>query len=101
MIHLDPNLLEEFRRCLKCQFCDKPAMCVPHHYHGRGMGGGSQLDVRENLIALCPQCHDDAHWSRIDRADILAKIAAREKITPEVCQERIWKLLAKPKPRYS
>lgn len=98
MIVIDDDLLDEFRNKLRCEFCGARTLgCEPHHVHARGMGGGSRLDVRENLIGLCRDCHDKAHLCKIDRADILAKIAAREKKTPQQCQEVIWNLLSKKK----
>lgn len=97
MIVIDDDLLDELRRKQRCEFCGLRARCQPHHYHARGMGGGSRLDIRENLIALCPECHGKAHGLKITRADIMEAIARREKKTPRQCQEVIWDMLAKKK----
>lgn len=103
MIVKDEVLLASFRRKRRCEFCgaDLRHKAEPHHYHAKGMGGGSRLDIPENLIALggaldC-NCHGKAHDCKIDRADILAKIAARLGKTPEEVQKVIWETLAERK----
>ena len=47
------------------------------------MGGGSQLDIPENLLSLCYVCHDKAHRGVIPRFPLLCVIANREGKTPD------------------
>lgn len=70
-----------FRTQTKCSWCGHgtPRGCDPHHYFFRkGMGGWGRLDHPYNLVALCRQCHTDAHFGHITRHDFLAIVAARE-----------------------
>tara|TARA_R100000734_G_C3318950_1_gene113877 strand:- start:5066 stop:5350 length:285 start_codon:yes stop_codon:yes gene_type:complete len=39
-----------------CEVCDSTAVDV-HHINPRGMGGSSEKDTPENLMALCRECH--------------------------------------------
>ena len=39
-----------------CEVCDKTAVDI-HHIEPRGMGGSSERDTPENLMALCRECH--------------------------------------------
>ena len=39
-----------------CEVCDKTAVDI-HHIEPRGMGGSSERDTQENLMALCRECH--------------------------------------------
>jgi hypothetical protein len=41
-----------------CECCQRRRAVDVHHIDARGMGGGSdELDVIENLMALCRLCH--------------------------------------------
>lgn len=96
MIVKDDALLDEFRKRGRCEICHEwRHRLFPHHFHGRGMGGGSQMDVRENLLALCWKCHEDCHWARVERKEQLRLIARREKMTPEQVMDRIYELLGR------
>jgi hypothetical protein len=55
----NPRVLEEFRRTERCELCGRPinGQADPHHISKRGMGGGSALDARWNLLGLCRECH--------------------------------------------
>lgn len=46
-----------------CEVCGKRAVDV-HHIESRGMGGSKTKDHIENLIALCRECHEKAHFQR-------------------------------------
>jgi hypothetical protein len=39
-----------------CEMCGLRAVDI-HHIDARGMGGGKNKDVIENLMALCRPCH--------------------------------------------
>lgn len=43
---------------IPCENCGKQAVDI-HHIKARGMGGSKQMDVIENLQALCRKCHLD------------------------------------------
>jgi hypothetical protein len=61
-----------------CEWCRRPGFCVGHHLWRKGMGGGAWLDLRINLVSLCPECHDEADAYKITRSDLLAIVAQRE-----------------------
>ncbi len=97
MIVIDEKLLEEFRATIICEWCGRHILSAahPHHIYARGMGGGSRLDVRENLIALCFQCHGDVHAGLIARDDLWGKVAARENCLQGTIKRKIARLLRK------
>jgi 5-methylcytosine-specific restriction endonuclease McrA len=43
---------------IPCEMCGSSAVDI-HHIKARGMGGSKKLDVIENLMALCRECHVD------------------------------------------
>ncbi len=95
---IDEGLLDEFRSAGRCEFCGKHFQSRhPHHLWARGMGGGSRLDVRINIIALCPPCHNATHAGIIMRPDLLAVVAAREGLLQSQIEEEIWRLRRTPK----
>ena len=70
----------------------------------RGQGGGSRMDVPENLIGLCRgwhqgrwvSCHMDAQERRIPDADLWAIIARRQGSTQDRIREYLWWLWRQP-----
>jgi len=52
-----------------CEVCTKPAVDI-HHIDSRGMGGSKSKDYIENLIALCRNCHNDAHANKITKDEL-------------------------------
>ncbi len=102
MIEINNALLREFRAGNRCEWCGRTvAELDPHHYwQKRGVGGGSRLDIRINLIGLCRgfvcgrfvSCHDDAEAGIISREDLLDKVAAREGTTPAAIRDEIQRL---------
>lgn len=90
---IDEPLLDAFRSKRRCELClEKISGAEPHHVYGKGMGGARRFDVRINLIALCTECHHAFHYGRIERAEMLEVVAAREKTTPQAIEEAIWQL---------
>lgn len=63
---VDPRALEEAHRPY-CEVCGRPGPTQSHHIIPKAAGGP---DIPENLIALCPACHRDAHTERITRNDL-------------------------------
>lgn len=58
---IDPELVASIR----VESCAWPGCKCPHsqvhHIYPRGMGGGSHLDIPENLLPLCLKHHDHVH----------------------------------------
>lgn len=73
------SLLDEYRRKKRCEWCGTPSndRAHPHHYKCRGLGGGHQLDLCINIVALCPTCHAKAHGGQIARHKIGLILAVR------------------------
>lgn len=74
---IDDCLLAEFRAKGRCEYCGKKRPTDPHHLWCRGMGGGGRLDIKENLIALCRECHTDVHNGVIHRSELVEMVAKR------------------------
>jgi 5-methylcytosine-specific restriction endonuclease McrA len=58
-----------------CERCGRLANIEPHHVFTVGSGG---MDIAENLIQLCTECHIAAHSGGIARDELLDIIATRE-----------------------
>lgn len=50
---------------IPCELCGKQAADI-HHIYGRGKG----KDVIENLMAVCRDCHTDAHNEKISKSEM-------------------------------
>lgn len=89
---VDDPLRRKYSGRGRCQFCgqwSEARHC--HHIFARGPSSCRQLDVPENLIALCPQCHAEVHAANILREDLLAVVAARLGTQQHLIEEKIWK----------
>lgn len=93
----DAALRKAFATPGRCQWCGKNCQRREgHHLWTKGMGGGSVLDLRINLIALgssltleCP-CHTKIHSEgKIHWEMLLQVVASREKTTPARIEEVI------------
>src|SRR5437868_14662554 len=104
MLVKDEGVLEEFRSRKRCDWCgggpsfDLPL--VPHHIRCRGHGGGSRLDIRENLLTVCWRCHA---WiqEHIPADAQFAVVAAREGTTVQKIRNKINRLLRTRPPEYT
>tara|TARA_R110002124_G_scaffold283449_2_gene459473 strand:- start:3106 stop:3351 length:246 start_codon:yes stop_codon:yes gene_type:complete len=47
-----------------CEICSRPAVDI-HHIESKGMGGSKTKDYIENLIAVCRECHNKCHASKV------------------------------------
>jgi hypothetical protein len=96
---VNESLLSEFRTAPRCEICGRRVYPLqPDHYRCRGMGGGSRLDIRINIAALCPPCHTEYQEApRWKRRKVLEVIAKREKTTPEDIEAVVNFILRLPK----
>lgn len=83
---VDESALKECRgwHCEVCGYGDRWA--VPHHIFSRGAG---RVDIRWNLIAVCPVCHWDIHNGDIPQSELLRIVALRDGTTPEAIREEV------------
>ena len=97
---VNDDLLAEFRCRPACEVCGRStaAGADPHHLLARGMGGGNQMDVRENLIALCRTCHTAAHAGNIKRGNLVRLVAKREGLLPDELMDRLHELQRRTTP---
>ena len=92
------DVLDLFREKQQCELCNsRVGQCEPHHYYPKGMGGGHQMDVEFNLVALCRTCHQRCEDGVIPRRLVLLHIANRHGTTPEAIQESLWLIDRLPK----
>jgi hypothetical protein len=96
---IDPDLLARCRAPGRCEWCGIfQTVREPHHLICRS--AGRRLDIPINLIALgsgLHPCHTAIHAGNIDKAAVLAVVAARERTTPEDIQAVVWSILRVPK----
>lgn len=93
----DETMLDRFRFARRCEWCRKTFLggLDPHHLFSRGCG---RIDVAVNLASLCRKCHTDHHYgNEPTRADLLAVVAAREKVQQFQIEEEIWRIRRLPK----
>lgn len=92
MIIKDEDALDQFRGSGICELCGKRCRNTePHHVVAKGMGGGSRLDIRLNLVRCgstpnfeC-ECHGQVD-TKEGKERCLRIIAEREGTTPEVIE---------------
>ncbi len=102
MIILNPALMREFSAKQICEYCGRYARRMEcHHMMGRGFGGGTRMDVRWNLIALCnfmdSDCHGRAQRYQIPVEEIRQIIADREGTTSETVEDFLFWLARQPR----
>lgn len=76
----DSKLWKALSRLPYCEHCGR-RVGVSHNHHIRSRGAGGP-DSRENCLALCPACHDDAHRGKISREKLLAIASAPFRFIP-------------------
>ena len=92
MIVINEPLLQEFREKTVCEWCRKTyrSGLDPHHIFSRGAG---RVDIRENLLALCRECHLFANAGGEPTKDQLLEVAAkREKMTPDKIVSKVYRM---------
>jgi hypothetical protein len=64
--------------------------CQAAHVYAKGMGGGFQADIRENVCPLCVYCHASHHnGGDPSKEKLLDHIAKREKKTVDEIRAKI------------
>lgn len=95
---IDPAALAT-PRSVTCEwcglYCRKPT--ERHHIVSRGMGGGSRLDIRENLIDLggafdC-DCHGRAQAGKISKDSLFNTVAMAIDSTLAKVKSKVYRLL--------
>jgi len=97
---IDDDARSEFNGPGLCTFCRKwaEARDCHHAFVKCGMGGGSQLDVPENLAALHRvPCHFLAENDRHVNERIQQRIAERHGLTTGAIWDALWAILNLPK----
>jgi hypothetical protein len=99
MTIIDEELLDQFRRKTRCEYCKQHSRsgCDPHHYKAKGMGGGKRLDHPWNMIALCRACHSAVHDGNIPRCSLLLIIATREGAAQDAIEMELNRLIRLPR----
>lgn len=49
---------------LLCEWCFSATLADVHHIEPKGIGGRADADTEDNLIGLCMEHHDAAHYLR-------------------------------------
>lgn len=95
---INPELLKT-PRSVVCEYCGlycrRPT--ERHHIIGRRMGGGSRLDIPENLIDLgspwdC-NCHERAGCGKITKAELWRIVARRMGTQAGLVRAKVMRLL--------
>lgn len=81
------KLLDEFRSLPRCELCGYCAFPLDPH-HVRSVGSG-RIEIRSNLMGVCRRCHAGIHAGKPSRAELLAFVAKREKMTVEAVLEAV------------
>ena len=85
---VDEALLLQGRLAWSCEWCIKWRHCDSAHVFARGRGDVFRLDIQENLVALCRECHTRSHaGGRPTRDDLLLIVAWREKMFVDDLEE--------------
>lgn len=88
----DEALLASCRRVDVCPICKRRRRLFPCHLRGRGAGGGLRLDVEENVLAACHECHMSQHNG--SKGAMYEAKAAELRITVPELRERLDRLTA-------
>jgi 5-methylcytosine-specific restriction endonuclease McrA len=90
---VDKKLLRKVSERVICENCGRPGPTDPHHLFTRGSG---RVDVSENLLALCRECHNGFHsCGKPSRNELLAISAKKHKTTPEKIMAKVYRLRRK------
>lgn len=101
MTNTDEALLDQFRGPGLCESCALPCLQrEASHILTKGMGGGSRLDHRLNVLSQCRRCHQGWHdcGVREKRDLMLQAVIGREELnmTPEELLTELYRLQREP-----
>lgn len=99
MIIENRNLRRKFSASGCCEHCHvwQSIRHCAHLFHS-GIGGGSRLDVRINMLSLCWLCHGKHHNGHEPSfKTLIGLIAKREGTTPDAIRDEIFRLRRLPK----
>ncbi len=99
MKHKDEEALKKFRGVGCCEWCKEPFLNrQAAHVFAKAMGGANRLDVPMNLVSLCGWCHVQSHAGHEPtQDDLLAVVAAREKMLQPDVERRLRLMMRAPK----
>ena len=90
--------LDAFRTPGRCEVCGKYGPREPHHVFARGRGNASRMDIPENLLAVCVECHASIHGGMYWRIYLLGLIGQREGLWPQDLELTLQRLRNARKP---
>ena len=95
MIVDNPIVLSVFRSPGRCEWCGRwfPKTDAAHCF---SVGAG-RLDVYENLVSLCRECHSRNHSGEISRLQLLIVVGQRECLLVDDIEELVYRLRRMPK----
>ena len=78
---INDALLAYFRHKEKCETCGRRRRMgmEPSHIMARGRGSAWRMDIQENLLSQCRDCHQAFHDGAMPRRRLLEVVAARER----------------------
>lgn len=91
---INRNLMAVLRKPGLCQWCGRPCPDGrdPHHIFHRGAG---RVDIPENLIALCRECHVRCHDGNLaGRQELLEFSASIHGTTVDEIERKVYALRA-------
>lgn len=97
---VSPETLSLFRGLRRCEVCREPVQSTdPHHVIPKGMGAGSQMDIPENLLAVCRfPCHNRCQRYEVMQLEQFEIVAKREGWeSGERLREFVWAVQRAPK----
>lgn len=98
---VDPELRRRIRESCFCELCRRWFMggVDAMHVLARGMGGGGQVDIEENLLGGCRICHTRAHAGAegYKQADLWRAVARRLRRSPGEVENHVREVLRAPK----
>ncbi len=103
---IDDDCRRRFKGPGVCEKCNRwHEARDPHHaFIKKGMGGGSQIDVPENLASLCRVCHSIVEDHEDAAGIVRVTVTLREfppwqplKVSPSDIREWLWAVVRAPK----
>ena len=74
---INETLLDRYRGRQWCWVCGKAGNCSPHHVFARGREDAFRMDIEENIMPVCIDCHSAVHNGMYRRLYLLDLIGQR------------------------